>query len=117
MREQDLKALGLSFPEAPVRTVDGDVFLSLRSLEGMTFAFREETMTLELTAAPSLFPKQVIDLMPRRHENVYYPKDTGGFFNYAVSYAAGNSFDFRELNVGGEIGFRTGDYLFFTKKR
>jgi outer membrane usher protein FimD/PapC len=80
----------------------------------MSYFFREETMTLELTAAPSLFPEQVIDLMPRRQPNVYYPKDTGGFFNYGVAYTAGNSLHFEELDVAGEIGLQTGDYLFYT---
>jgi len=46
--------------------------------------------------------------------NVYYPKDTGGFFNYGVAYTAGNSLHFEELDVAGEIGLRTGDYLFYT---
>lgn len=114
LRVQDLKAFGLSLPEAPVRTIDGEPFLSLASLQGISYVFREDTMTIELTAPPSLFPKQAIDFMPWRQANVYYPKDTGGFLNYAVSYTAGNSFEFEELNAAGEIGFRTGDYLFFT---
>jgi len=114
MRGQELKAFGISVPDAPVRMIRGEPFLSLRSLPGIAFVFREETLTIELSAAPSLFPKQVIDLMPRRHENVYYPKDTGGFFNYGVSYSAGSSFEFQELDVAGEVGFRSGDYLFFT---
>ena len=114
MRRQELMGYGLSLPDAQERTIDGEPFLSLRSLPGISYAFREEKMTLELTAAPSLFPRQVIDFMPRRQANVYYPKDTGGFFNYGASYSAGNSFEFQELDVAGEIGFRAGDYLFFT---
>jgi outer membrane usher protein FimD/PapC len=114
VRPEDWKVTGLRQPEVPVRTVDGEPRFSLRSLPGISSVFREDTMTLELTASPSLFHRQVMDLMPRRPANVYHPKDTGGFFNYAVSCTAGNSFDFRELNVSGEIGFRTGDFLFFT---
>jgi len=112
--QQELTGFGLSLPDAPVQPIGGEPFLSLRSIQGISYAFREETMTLELTAAPSLFPRQVIDFAPRRQTNVYYPRDTGGFFNYGVSYSAGNSFDFQELDVAGEIGFRAGDYLFFT---
>ncbi len=114
MRGQELKAFGISLPDAPVRTIGGEPFLSLRSLPGISYAFREETMTIELSAAPSLFPKQVIDFMPQRRANVYYPKDTGGFFNYGVSYSAGSSFEFQGLDAAGEVGFRYGDYLFFT---
>jgi len=80
----------------------------------MGFTFDEKALTLELTAAAALLPKQVFDLRPGWSPGVYFPSDSGGFFNYAVTYTGGNSLSFESLDVAGELGIRWEEYLFFT---
>jgi len=114
VRTGDLAAMGLSIPEGEPVAFDGEPHFSLRSLKGVSFVFREKTLSLELTADPSLLPKRVFDFQPPRQPGVLYPKDSSAFFNYGVQYTAGDSSGFRQLDVGGEIGVRVRDSLFYT---
>jgi outer membrane usher protein FimD/PapC len=114
LREQDLMSIGLLLPRGAATVVEGEVFRPLRSVPGMEYVFKEKTLTLELTAASTLLPKQIFDLQPRWSPGVYFPKDAGGFFNYGVTYTAGNSFAFESLEVASELGVRWADYLFFS---
>ena len=114
LREQDLKSVGVLLPVGEATVIEGEKYRPLLSLPGMEYAFNEKSLALELTAASTLLPEQVFDFQPRRSRGVYYPKDTGGFFNYGLTYAAGNSFAFESLEVSGELGVRWSDYLFFS---
>ncbi|HEX9205792.1 MAG TPA: fimbria/pilus outer membrane usher protein [Candidatus Deferrimicrobiaceae bacterium] len=112
--ERDLKSIGLLLPPGESTLHEGEGYRPLRSIQGMSHAFDEKILTLELTAAPNLFPKQVFDLRPGPSPDVYFPRDPGGFLNYAVTYTGGNSLSFESLDVAGELGIRWEDYLFFT---
>jgi len=112
VRAADLAAMGLSVPEGRAGEGDSEPHLSLKSVKGVSVVFNEKTLSLELTADPSLLPKRVIDFLPPRQTGVLYPKDSSAFFNYGVSYTAGNSFEFQGLDVASEIGIRAGDFLF-----
>jgi outer membrane usher protein len=119
---EDLRRIGFRDPAGTVRTIDGQLYLSLRSMEGVSFEFREQTLTLEITASPTLLPKREIDFLPARHPNVFYPNDPGGFLNYQVGYNTGDSFSFRSVDGTGQIGLRAGEILLlsdssFTKSR
>jgi len=114
VKEEDLKRIGFRDPVGTVELHDGKRYLSLRSMEGISYEFRERTLTLEITASPSLLPVREIDFLPPRQPNVYYPRDPGGFFNYQVGYSAGDSFSFRSWDGTGQIGIRTGEILFLS---
>ncbi|MGB7630560.1 MAG: fimbria/pilus outer membrane usher protein [Candidatus Deferrimicrobium sp.] len=114
MRTADLEAIGLTVPPGRTTEIDGEPHRSLRSLEKMSFAFRENTLTLELTAHPSMLPMRVVDFQPPRQPKVLYSNDPSGFFNYGVTWTGGNPGDAESLDVTGQVGARRGDYLFLS---
>jgi outer membrane usher protein FimD/PapC len=114
VKTEDLKSMGFRDPAGTVTVVDGDPFVSLRSLPGVRFVLDERTLSLELTASPELLPKRVIDFQPRRQQNVYYPKDTGGFLNYGLGYSTSDSFRSGGFDGTAQLGVRSGDALFRT---
>ncbi len=114
VRVQDLKAMGLREPKGAATEIAGEPFLSLRSIERLHFVFDEKTLTLMISAAPSLLSRTVIDFLPARQANVEYPRNNSVFFNYRAGYLAGNSFSFKEFSVRDEIGIRFGEVLLFS---
>ena len=114
MRTADLAAMGLSVPPGRTVEVDGEPHRSLRSLEQLSFAFREKTLSLEMTVHPSVLPVRVIDFLPPRQPKVLYPKDPSGFFNYGVTWTGGDTGDAESLGIAGQMGARRGDYLFLS---
>lgn len=122
VKEEDLVRIGFRDPVGALHLVDGERYRSLRSMEGVSFAFREKTLTLEITASPALLPKREIDFLPARQKKVLYPKDPAAFLNYQVGYNAGDSFSFRSWDGTGQVGVRAGEVLLlsdssFTKTR
>ncbi|TFH32757.1 MAG: hypothetical protein E4G97_02000, partial [Deltaproteobacteria bacterium] len=114
VRTADLAAMGLSVPPGWTTEVDGEPYRSLRALEKMSFAFLEKTLSLELTAHPSMLPMKVIDFRQPRQPKVLYPKDPSGFFNYGVTWTGGDPGDAESLDVTGQFGARRGDFLFLS---
>ncbi len=114
VRTADLDAMGVSVSPGRATEVDGEPHRSLRSLEKLSFAFREKTLSLELTAHPSLLPMRIVDFRPPRQPRVLYPKDSSGFFNYGVTWAGGDPGDAERLDVTGQVGARKGDFLFLS---
>jgi outer membrane usher protein FimD/PapC len=114
VRSADLAAMGLSVPQGRTTEIDGEPHRSLRSLEKMSFVFRENTLSLEMTAHPSMLPTRVVDFRPPRLPKVLYPKDPSGFFNYGVTWTGGNPGDAESLDVTGQVGARRGDFLFLS---
>ncbi|MDO8737510.1 fimbria/pilus outer membrane usher protein [Candidatus Deferrimicrobium sp.] len=114
VRTADLAAMGLSLPPGRTTEIDGEPHRSLRSLEKMSFVFREKTLSLEMTAHPSVLPRRVVDFRPPRQPKVLYPKDASGFFNYGVTWTGGNPGDAESLDVTGQVGARRGDFLFLS---
>lgn len=113
VKAADLLAMGLKTGAAPAREIDGEQHVSLRSLQGVTFVFNEETLSLAITADPAILPEKTIDLAPRRQPNVFYPKDSSAFFNYRLGYTGGAA-PLRGHDAVGEVGARSGDFLFLS---
>ncbi len=114
VKVEDLKASGFREPTGTTALIDGEPYLSLRSIAGVTFTFNESTLTLALTAAPSLLARKIIDFVPKLSQKVYYPQDSSVFLNYGLDYTAGNGFSFTALNLSNELGIRKGNFLFLT---
>lgn len=111
LRREDLEAMG--FREIPGGTarIGGEAFVPLRSIEGVSFDFDERTLTLRVTAPPSLLPQRTIDLATARQAKVLYPRDAGGFLNYGIGYSSGSSPEGESLEVTNTVGARSGDFL------
>lgn len=114
VRTADLAAMGLSVSPGRTVEIEGEPHRSLRSLEKMSFVFREKTLSLELTAHPSVLPVRVIDFQSPRQPKVLYPKDSSGFINYGVTWTGGKPGDAESLDVTGQVGARYGDFLFLS---
>ena len=113
---EDLRQMGITTVPPELVAVDGESYVSLRSMQDVAFRFDESTLTLELTAAAELLGKNTVDLRYRRSENVYYPRETSFFANYGVDYTSSgeSSLEFEGFNVSNEIGFRAGNGLFLS---
>ena len=79
VRMEDLKKMGFSEIRGKVLALEGEEFVSLRSMEGVKTVFDEKKLALELTADPQLLEKKVLTLRYPRQAKVYYPKDMAGF--------------------------------------
>jgi outer membrane usher protein FimD/PapC len=114
VKREDLEAIGFRDPSGKMEIIDGERYLSLKSIVGVRFAFIEKSLSLEITAAPELLPKRTMDFLPQRQANVHYPKDSSGFFNYGITYTAGSGLDFQSLDANSQLGIRFGEYLIVT---
>jgi outer membrane usher protein len=108
---EDLRKMGFSEIPGKVLVLEGEEFVSLKSMEGVKTVFDEKKLALELTADPHLLGKRVFMLRYPRQTKVYYPKDTGGFLNYNLTYFARDSFDYDSTVLTNQLGFRVGDFL------
>jgi len=114
LRIEDLKAAGFRAPNGTIVQMDGEPHLSLRAMAGVSFTFDEQTLTLHISAEPSLLPRTSIEFASRPQRNVYYSKESSVFLNYGMEYHAGEGVTFQSLSLTNELGIRRGDYLFLT---
>ncbi len=114
IRTDDLNAMGINAPPGKTAVIEGQSWQSLRSLSGITFIFDKKSLTLTINSAPSLLPKNVIDLSPPSKLTVYYPRETSAFLNYGLSYYHNDITDTQSFNLANKLGFRSGDLLFLT---
>jgi outer membrane usher protein len=114
VRVEDLRSMGFREFTGNVTLLEGEPYISLRSIGGVTFVFDEKTLTIRITASPTLLPKRTIDFTPQRQPKVYYPRNSSGFLNYGINYTAGRSFAFESLDVTNTAGARIGDFLFLS---
>jgi len=90
MTRGDLKALGIENPPGDWIREEGELYLSLRALEGLSFFVNSEELTLDITADPSLLPMQVIDFDTTRRVRPRYTSETSAYLNYRIDYGTTN---------------------------
>ncbi len=110
--KEDLVAIGFEAPAGTTSRIGGKTFISLRSMKDVTYHLDEETVSLHITAAPHLLRRNSIDLRPARRPEVYYPRDTGAFFNYGLNYAGRQPLGHTAFTGTTQVGVRAGDFLF-----
>lgn len=110
VKVQDLKAMGLEEPNGTVAVIDGEPYISLRSMRGLTFAFDEKALVLDITADPRLLPSRnfAAEGLRGRGRGVV-PTGSSAFVNYALTTAGGSLPSTNTL--AAEAGWRSGDYL------
>jgi len=114
VRMEDLKKMGFSEIRGKVLALEGEEFVSLRSMEGVRTVFDEKKLALELTADPQILEKRVFTLRYPRQAKVYYPKDMAAFLNYNLTTFARDSFTYDRTVLTDQLGFRAGDFLFLS---
>ncbi len=112
VRVSDLAAAGFRETKGAIERIDGEMYMVLRSMTGVSFSFDEKTLTLSLAAAPAILPVRTIDFTPRKQPRVERPEDTSAFLNYRVGYTADDGS--RSWDVENQAGVRVGGVLFLT---
>lgn len=108
---QDLQAMGLKDPPGKLVIIEGEPFISLRSMHGASFDFQEKALALNISVDPHLLPTQTFLREGRRTGPVGdAPAGVSGFFNYAL-HASGASSVATDFGFAGEAGVRVADYL------
>ncbi len=114
LRTEDLRKIGFVELKGTRTTLEGEEFISLRSMEGVKFRLDERKLALEIMAEPHLLEKKIVMMRYPRPVKVYYPKDTSGFLNYNLTYFAGDSFKYDRTVLTNQLGFRVWDLLFLS---
>lgn len=112
VKAKDMSAMGFRDPKGKVSIVEGEGYISLRSMEGVVFNYNEKTLSLDINADPLLLGKSTMDFQSKRPQNVYYPRDTSAFLNYRLNYLGGDSMKFQSFGLNNQLGVRSGDVLF-----
>jgi hypothetical protein len=83
----DLAALGLADSGGSGRRarIDGAEVVSLRSLGAVSFVFDEVRLSLEMTFPTPRLQGRTFDLVPRRVEKAFQPREQAAFVNYRLS--------------------------------
>lgn len=114
VKESDLRELGFKEPVPGTATVlEGERYISLKSMPGVTYNFDARRLVLAITADPQLLPVRRFG-SPLGLGRGFIPRENSGFVNYALDYAGGNSVPRAIWTATGEAGWRQGDYLFLT---
>lgn len=86
-----------------------ETYVSLRSIPGLKFQIDEKEVVLHVTAEPSLFKKQDIDISYETPYKVIFTEDRSAFLNYSLNYDYTTEDSF--FDVSGELGISAGNYL------
>ena len=110
LRVEDLKAIGFREPAGTVLMLDGEPHVSLKSIRGVTFAFDEKALALNITAEAQLLPSSSLGLRAERRRGASVASSNSAFLNYALTASGGTAVS-SGLGFSGEMGVRLGDYL------
>lgn len=113
VRPSDLESMGIRGARGEILQVEGEAYLSLRSVPELDVRFDEKRLVLAIVSAPALLEKKTVDLRPLRRPNVLKPRDNSAFLNYRLGYAGSDS-GANAFNLSAELGMRLSDYLFLT---
>lgn len=108
---QDLKAMGFKDPLGTLVVVDGEHYISLRSMRGVNFEFQETRLALNISAEPQLLGSKAFGLAGQQRGKGMVPQSPSAFFNYALTTSGATATSDR-VDFSGEVGWRWGNYLF-----
>ncbi len=88
IKVQDLRAMGFRNPLGTPVVIDGENYISLRSMSGVSSEFREKELTLNITANPQLLAAQTFGVESLvRNDIRKTPYEHSLFVNYALTTA------------------------------
>ncbi|MBI5237990.1 MAG: fimbrial biogenesis outer membrane usher protein [Deltaproteobacteria bacterium] len=113
IRTEDLLAMGFRDPKGETSIIGKEEYISLKSMQGVRFTFREDKLALDILASPKLLPKRTVDYSPQRPRSVQQAgADTSAFLNYRLDFAADEANTVRGFALTNELGVRAFDMLF-----
>ena len=113
IKVQDLRAMGFRNPQGTPVVIDGENYISLRSMSGVSSEFREKELALNITANPQLLATSLGVESLGRNDIRKTPYEHSLFVNYALN-AAHSDVGTPGFGFAGEIGWRAGNYLFLS---
>jgi outer membrane usher protein len=109
---EDLKEIGLRLPDALApMSIDGESYVSLRSLQGLRYEVRQLELVLDIDADPALLQVSTIDMSTRRRANIVVEPGPTGFFNYALQASAASGSSRKNYALATEAGLRLGLFM------
>jgi len=103
--------MGFRDPRGTRLQIEGEPYLSLRSIAGISFDFREKEQALEVTANPQLLASQEFGVEDLSRNTLRVTPQSQSFFaNYAINTARTDR-EGSSVGLTGEIGARLGNFL------
>ncbi len=115
VRMEDLKEMGFrDGMEGRMVTIEGESYMSLRSIKGVSFSLDEEAIALSIVADPMLLRLHVVDMGAKRVERVFRPEHPAAFLNYGLVYTHDDRADSETFTLTNQLGIRHRGWLFLT---
>lgn len=114
LKVEDLKSMGLRDLTGTIVTVNGELHLSLRSVAGVSYVFRQKELILDISAEPRLLPETAIKLRGEGRRKGAVSEGTSAFFNYAINHNNGTGSSVSRFDFAGEAGWSYRDFLFLS---
>lgn len=106
----DLRRAGIHGINTASQVIDGQPFVSLRSLSpGISYSLDDRNLALRLVAQSQYFSGTVIDLHGNRPSDIVYSKSASAFINYALNWQ-----NFNQLSEFSELGISSHGNLYYT---
>ncbi len=108
MRRDDFDGLGLRPGLGRETGYEGDMYRSIRSVEGIQIQVDEQNVVLRVTVPAELFQEKEIDTVYKKSEHALHVSAPAAFLNYGMHYDRGGGSSF--FGMSGEGGVSAGDY-------
>lgn len=117
IKMDDIAKLGLREIIADKKDIEGEEYISLKSLKGLEkIELLEISSSLLIEIDPKLLDKKVIDFHTLKKGKVYYPKNERSLFlNYRVDYTGRENFQHQAFYLTNELGLNFKNLLFLTE--
>ncbi|MCK5506723.1 MAG: fimbria/pilus outer membrane usher protein, partial [Thermodesulfovibrionia bacterium] len=112
LKAESLIDMGIPNPSGISSEIEGDTYLSLRSIKGLEFSFNENEVSLSIVIDPQLLPKNNIDMMTKKRIRSLSPEGSSLFLNYGLTYFTEDSQNINDLTISNQFGARVKKVLF-----
>jgi len=111
VRAADLAALGLAERASRSVTIEGELWVPVRSLAPERVALDEARLVLDIDFPPPALRKSTYDLTLRRPNPAQEPREPGAFVNYRLSASDGSGAEPFKVGLATELAARVNGVL------
>ncbi len=112
MARSDFEQLGLKQGLGKDVQFNGITHVSMQSISDLEYKINEERVSLDVNASPFLFREHDVESSYTKPYKVVMTRDSSAFLNYSVNYDYAD--DEPVVNISGELGISSGNYLGIT---
>lgn len=111
LRPEDFDALQLLYDESRTVLIRGERYVPVAAVRESSSEFDEKRLTLSFMGKITTTGTTAIEVfsLNSRPKNLYIPRETSAFLNYALSSTSSDGFGFDRCSATTKIGARTGD--------